>query len=127
MKRPAHVEPHDLPRAPLFGELHRPLDRSDRSRYHQLAGGVYVRDDDRLARARIAAHRFERRLLHPEGGIYGLFSDMTSLAMFRMRNRSLAVKNLYITGASTHFGGGVPTSVASGVVTADKIAQDFKL
>ena len=33
---------------------------------------------------------------------------MTSLAMFRMRNRSLAVKNLYITGASTHFGGGVP-------------------
>ncbi len=70
---------------------------------------------------------FERRLLHPEGGIYGLFSDMTSLAMFRMRNRSLAVKNLYITGASTHFGGGVPTSVASGVVTADKIAHDFKI
>jgi len=26
---------------------------------------------------------FERRLLHPEGGIYGLFSDMTTLAMFR--------------------------------------------
>ena len=70
---------------------------------------------------------FERRLLHPEGGIYGLFSDMTSLAMFRMRNRSLAVKNLYLTGASTHFGGGVPTSVASGVVTADKIAEDLKL
>lgn len=64
---------------------------------------------------------FERRLLHPEGGIYGLFSDITSLAMFRMSNKSRVIKNLYLAGASTHFGGGVPTSVASGVVTADKI------
>ncbi len=70
---------------------------------------------------------FERRLLHPEGGIYGLFSDITSLAMFRMRNRSKAIKNLYLSGASTHFGGGVPTSVASGVVTADLITSDMKL
>jgi diapolycopene oxygenase len=67
---------------------------------------------------------FERRLLHPQGGIYGLFSDLTSLAMFRMNNRSRAIKNLYLTGASTHFGGGVPTAVASGVVTADYIIKD---
>lgn len=67
---------------------------------------------------------FERRLLHPEGGIYGLFSDLTSLAMFRMGTRSRAIKNLYLTGASTHFGGGVPTSVASGVVAADYVMKD---
>ena len=30
---------------------------------------------------------FERRLLHPQGGIYGLFSDMTTLAMFRPRSQ----------------------------------------
>ncbi|MBN1289949.1 MAG: NAD(P)/FAD-dependent oxidoreductase [Actinobacteria bacterium] len=67
---------------------------------------------------------FERRLLHPEGGIYGLFSDLTSLAMFRMSNKSRAIKDLYLSGASTHFGGGVPTSVASGITTADIIMKD---
>jgi phytoene desaturase len=67
---------------------------------------------------------FERRLLHPEGGIYGLFSDMTSLAMFRPRSRSKAVRNLYLTGSSTHLGGGVPTTVASGIVTSKYIMKD---
>lgn len=67
---------------------------------------------------------FERRLLHPGGGIYGLFSDVTTLAMFRPRSRSRAVRNLYLTGSSTHLGGGVPTTVASGVVTARYIIRD---
>lgn len=67
---------------------------------------------------------FERRLLSPEGGIYGLFSDLTSLAMFRMSNKSRAIKNLYLSGASTHFGGGVPTSVASGITTANIILKN---
>lgn len=67
---------------------------------------------------------FERRLLHPRGGIYGLFSDLTSLAMFRPRSRSRAVKNLYLTGSSTHLGGGIPTTVASGIVTAKYIMKD---
>ncbi|MFH1149478.1 MAG: NAD(P)/FAD-dependent oxidoreductase [Actinomycetota bacterium] len=67
---------------------------------------------------------FERRLLHPRGGIYGLFSDMTSLAMFRPRSRSKAVKNLYLTGSSTHLGGGVPTTIASGIVTSRYVIQD---
>jgi phytoene desaturase len=67
---------------------------------------------------------FERRLLHPQGGIYGLFSDVTSLAMFRPRSRSKAVKNLYLTGSSTHLGGGVPTTIASGIVTARYMMKD---
>ena len=40
-----------------------------------------------------------------------------------MSNKSRVIKNLFLAGASTHFGGGVPTSVASGVVTADKILE----
>ena len=67
---------------------------------------------------------FERRLLHPQGGIYGLFSDVTSLAMFRPRSKSRAVKNLYLTGSSTHLGGGVPTTIASGIVTSKYILED---
>ena len=70
---------------------------------------------------------FERRLLSPQGAIYGLLSDLTTLAMFRMNNRSRVVKGLYLAGASTHIGGGVPTSVASGVVAGDYIARDLGL
>jgi phytoene desaturase len=67
---------------------------------------------------------FERRLLSPQGSIYGLFSDMTTLAMFRPHSRSRAVKNLYLAGASTHLGGGVPTTIASGIITAGYILKD---
>ena len=67
---------------------------------------------------------FERRLLHPQGGIYGLFSDITSLAMFRPRSRSKVIRNLYLTGSSTHLGGGVPTTIASGIVTSKYIIKD---
>lgn len=68
---------------------------------------------------------FERRLLSPQGSIYGLFSDITSVAMFRPHARSRAVKGLYLTGASTHLGGGVPTVIASGIVTSDYILKDL--
>lgn len=67
---------------------------------------------------------FERRLLHPQGSIYGLFSDLTTLAMFRPHSRSRAVRNLYLAGASTHLGGGVPTVIASGVLTAEYVMKD---
>jgi phytoene desaturase len=67
---------------------------------------------------------FERRLLSPQGSIYGLFSDMTSLAMFRPNARSRAVKNLYLAGSSTHLGGGVPVTIASGVITSRYITAD---
>lgn len=67
---------------------------------------------------------FERRLLQPQGSIYGLFSDMTTLAMFRPHARSRAVKNLYLTGSSTHLGGGVPTTIASGIITAGYVMKD---
>ncbi len=68
---------------------------------------------------------FERRLLHPEGGIYGLFSDITSLAMFRPRSRSKAVNNLYLTGSSTHLGGGVPPTIGSGIAASGVIMKDI--
>ncbi len=67
---------------------------------------------------------FERRLLSPQGSIYGLFSDMTSLALFRPHARSRAIRNLYLTGSSTHLGGGVPTTIASGIITSGYILRD---
>jgi phytoene desaturase len=64
---------------------------------------------------------FERRLLHPEGAIYALQQDLTATAVFRPNARSRAIKGLYLAGASTHPGGGVPTTVGSGIIAAGLI------
>ncbi len=68
---------------------------------------------------------FERRLLTPQGAIYGLFLDFFSSAMFRPHPRSRVVKNLYLAGASVGLGGGVPTTIASGVITSDYVLKDL--
>lgn len=67
---------------------------------------------------------FERMLLHPRGAVYGLQNDLAATAMFRPRMRSSVVDGLYLAGASTHFGGGVPTTVGSGVAVAEVIEKD---
>jgi phytoene dehydrogenase-like protein len=35
------------------------------------------------------------------------------------------VKGLYLTGASTHFGGGVPPAVGSGIAASSLILEDL--
>lgn len=64
---------------------------------------------------------FERRLRSPEGAIYALRQDLPHSMMFRPSARSRHVKGLYLAGASTHPGGGVPTVTASGMIAADLI------
>ncbi len=68
---------------------------------------------------------FERMLLHPRGAVYGLQSDITCSAAFRPSVRSRVLKGLYLTGASTHLGGGVAPTVGSGIVASDMILRDF--
>jgi phytoene desaturase len=64
---------------------------------------------------------FERRLLLPEGAIYSLQQDLPALAVFRPAARSRSLRGLYLTGSSTHPGGGVPTTIASGLIAAQLI------
>jgi phytoene desaturase len=66
---------------------------------------------------------FERRLLLPEGAIYALRQDLTSEMAFRPSARSKSIRGLYLVGASTHPGGGVPTTIASGLIAADLIEK----
>lgn len=66
---------------------------------------------------------YERRLKLPQGAIYAFQQDLTAQAVFRPSSRSKAVDGLYLTGSSTHPGGGVPTTVASGLIAANLIAQ----
>ena len=64
---------------------------------------------------------FEKKLLLPKGGIYGLQMDIAAQACFRPSSKSKSIKNLYLTGSSTHPGGGVPTVIASGIIAASLI------
>lgn len=68
---------------------------------------------------------FERRLLSPEGAVYALQNDIPSTMIFRPSNRSKSIEGLYLAGASTHPGGGVPMVIAGGGITADLIKEDF--
>lgn len=66
---------------------------------------------------------FERRLLSPEGAIYPLRQDFTNASMFRPSAKSKSIRGLYLVGASTHPGGGVPTTMASGMIGADLVMK----
>jgi phytoene desaturase len=66
---------------------------------------------------------YERRLLVPEGAIYGLQQETTASLVFRPSAKSKSIKGLYLTGASTHPGGGVPSVAASGIIAADLIQK----
>ncbi len=68
---------------------------------------------------------FERMLLSPQGAVYSLQNDIPSTMQFRPSNRSKSIEGLYLTGASTHPGGGVPMVTASGGITADLIEKDW--
>ncbi len=66
---------------------------------------------------------FERRLLLPEGAIYCLQQDLPAQAVFRPAARSRSIQGLYLAGSSTHPGGGVPTTIASGLIASELIAR----
>lgn len=66
---------------------------------------------------------YERRFLAPEGTLFALHHDLANSAAFRVSSKSRCIKGLYLTGSSTHPGGGVPSCVASGVIAADLIEK----
>jgi len=86
--------------------------------------GLNLRENVKVAKVNTPKD-FERMLLHPNGAVYGLQSDITCSAAFRPGTRSRAVKGLYLTGASTHLGGGVAPTIGSGMVAGDFILEDF--
>lgn len=67
---------------------------------------------------------FERELLLPEGSIYGLEMSLPNLGPFRPSWRSPLVRDLYLAGASTNPGGGVPLVMMSGINACACIVRD---
>jgi len=68
---------------------------------------------------------FERELLLPEGSIYGLEMSLPNMGPFRPSWRSPVVRDLYLTGASTNPGGGVPLVMISGINASACIVRDM--
>ncbi len=67
---------------------------------------------------------FATRYQSYKGTGFSLEPTMRQSAYFRPHNRSEDITNLYISGAGTHPGAGLPGVVASGEITANLIDED---
>ncbi|GAB4342031.1 MAG: phytoene desaturase [Calditrichia bacterium] len=61
------------------------------------------------------------------GAAWGVEPRLTQTAVFRPHNRSEDVKNLYLVGASTHPGAGVPGVMLTAEATESVIQQDLPI
>ncbi|MGM0589586.1 MAG: phytoene desaturase family protein [Bacteroidota bacterium] len=64
-------------------------------------------------RKHITPQDFYDRYRSNRGSIYGTSSNQKTAAFVRPRNRSPYIQNLYLTGGSTHPGGGIPLVILS--------------
>jgi phytoene desaturase len=67
----------------------------------------------------------ERRNL-AKGSTHGLSHKLSQLACFRPSNRHRRFRNLYFAGASTHPGTGVPMTMVSGRLAAERILAELR-
>jgi phytoene desaturase len=65
------------------------------------------------------------RLNLAKGSTHGLSHKLTQLASFRPSNRHRRYRNLYFVGASTHPGTGVPITMVSGRLAAQRIVDEL--
>ncbi|MFW9831508.1 MAG: phytoene desaturase family protein [Candidatus Thorarchaeota archaeon] len=68
---------------------------------------------------------FEHELNAYKGNAFQLQPLMRQSGWFRPHNRSRDIKGLYIAGAGTHPGAGVPSVLLSGKITSDQILIDY--
>ena len=71
---------------------------------------------------------FQDRLLSYKGAAFSLQPQLFQSAWFRPHNRSEEVQGLYLVGAGTHPGAGIPGVISSAKVVADLIpaARDYR-
>jgi phytoene desaturase len=70
---------------------------------------------------------FERELFSYQGSAFSLAPELTQSAWFRPHNRDPRLPGLYLVGAGTHPGAGVPGVVASARASAGLLLKDFGL
>jgi phytoene desaturase len=70
---------------------------------------------------------FQQDLFAYHGSAFSLAPELTQSAWFRPHNRDPHIPGLYLVGAGTHPGAGVPGVVASARASADLLLRDFGL
>lgn len=75
----------------------------------------------------IGPEHFRDVLNTPRGAAFSLQPTLFQSGWFRPHNRSPRIKGLYLVGAGTHPGAGIPAVLASGKIAAELIAQDEAL
>ena len=91
---------------------------------HRLENTVMPGLSAQIATSRVMTPvDFENDLLSLHGAGFGLEPVLTQSAWFRPHNRSEELKNLFLVGAGTHPGGGLP-GVLSSARILDKVVPD---
>ncbi|HEX6887682.1 MAG TPA: phytoene desaturase family protein [Candidatus Nanopelagicales bacterium] len=75
-----------------------------------------------VAERAIGPQHFRDTLHTPHGAAFSLQPTLLQSGWFRPHNRSRAVPNVYLVGAGTHPGAGVPAVLASGRIASDLVA-----
>lgn len=78
-----------------------------------------------VAEHAIGPEHFRDVLETPRGAAFSLQPTLFQSGWFRPHNRSRAVRGLYIVGAGTHPGAGVPAVLASGKIAAELIVREY--
>jgi phytoene desaturase len=87
--------------------------------------GESIRDS--IVVKRIVAHEHFKNTFHAyKGTALGLAHTLRQTAIFRPHHKSKKVENLYYAGHYTHPGVGVPVSIISAQLAAEKIVDDVK-
>ncbi len=75
-----------------------------------------------VAEHAVGPEHFRDALNTPYGAAFSLQPTLLQSGWFRPHNRSRAVPNLYLVGAGTHPGAGIPAVLASGKIAAGLVA-----
>lgn len=78
-----------------------------------------------VTRRHFTPREFQSELNAHHGSAFSVSPKLTQSAYFRPHNRDRAIPGLYIVGAGTHPGAGVPGVINTAKATANVIAQDY--
>jgi phytoene desaturase len=80
-----------------------------------------------VTRRHFTPNDFESKLLSYQGSAFSVAPRLTQSAYFRPHNKDKRIPGLYIVGAGTHPGAGVPGVINGAKATFSSIAEDFHL
>ncbi|KAG2492765.1 hypothetical protein HYH03_008930 [Edaphochlamys debaryana] len=70
--------------------------------------------------------QWRERYALAHGAAFGLSHGLNQLSIFRPANADAKIRGLYLTGASTRPGNGVPLAMVSGQLASDRVLKDLE-